>query len=134
MADRYTGRPDHIEDVLMELHTGHWWGWTDATNKIYGNLFVRKYADQSSANQACWVRWDDLEASKPTKTFLESELVKLQNAWDKLDYSRNRTNDYPDIHDQLDMLYWDKKNNTTTHTDAVEEVKTKWPKDNSGPV
>jgi hypothetical protein len=36
--------------------------------------------------------------------------------------------------DQLDMIYKDKKNSTTTHADAVEVVKTKWPKDNSGPV
>ena len=28
----------------------------------------------------------------------------------------------------------DAKNSTTTHADAVEAVKTKWPKDNSGPV
>ena len=28
----------------------------------------------------------------------------------------------------------DTKNSTTTHADAVEAVKTKWPKDNTGPV
>ena len=32
------------------------------------------------------------------------------------------------------MSYKDNKNSTTTHADAVEAVKTKWPKDNSGPV
>jgi hypothetical protein len=34
----------------------------------------------------------------------------------------------------MDMIYKDNKNSTTTHADAVEAVKTKWPKDNSGPV
>ena len=31
------------------------------------------------------------------------------------------------------MIYHDMKNSTTTHADAVEKVKDKWPKDNSGP-
>ena len=47
-------------------------------------------------------------------------------------YQRNRR--YPSIGDQLDMIYKDNLNSTTTHKDAVEAVKTKWPKDNSGPV
>ena len=50
------------------------------------------------------------------------------------DYSRNRANDYPIIGDQLDMIYKDTKNSTTTHAAAVEAVKTKWPKNNTGPV
>ena len=49
-------------------------------------------------------------------------------------YARNRADDYPSTGDQLDMMYKDTKNSTTTHADAVEAVKTKWPKDNSGPV
>jgi len=49
-------------------------------------------------------------------------------------YISKRTNEYPTISDQLDMIYKDNKNSTTTHADAVEAVKTKWPKDNSGPV
>ena len=54
--------------------------------------------------------------------------------WATQDYARNRESDYPSIGDQLDMMYKDTKNSTTTHADAVEAVKTKWPKDNSGPV
>ena len=41
---------------------------------------------------------------------------------------------YPSNGDQWDMIYKDNLNSTTTHKDAVEAVKTKWPKDNSGPV
>ena len=48
-------------------------------------------------------------------------------------YIQNRRNDYPSSGDQWDMIYKDNKNGTTTHADAVEAVKTKWPKDNSGP-
>jgi hypothetical protein len=32
------------------------------------------------------------------------------------------------------MIYKDMLNSTTTHKDAVEAVKTKWPKNNTGPV
>ena len=49
-------------------------------------------------------------------------------------YEFKRMQEYPPIGDQLDMIYKDMKNSTTTHADAVEAVKTKWPKDNSGPV
>ena len=38
------------------------------------------------------------------------------------------------VQTQMDMMYKDTKNSTTTHAAAVEAVKTKWPKDNSGPV
>ena len=32
------GRPNHLEDFLMNLHTGQWFGWTDPKNKVYANL------------------------------------------------------------------------------------------------
>ena len=33
-----TGRPDHIEDAIIRIHTGSWFYWTDSKNKIYANL------------------------------------------------------------------------------------------------
>ena len=33
-------RPDHIEDVLIRLNTGQWFGWSDSSNKVYANLTV----------------------------------------------------------------------------------------------
>ena len=38
--DRITGRPDHIEDYLMRVREGQWFGWSDSKNKIYANLIV----------------------------------------------------------------------------------------------
>ena len=32
-----TGRPNHIEEDLITLHTGKWFGWSDAKNKVYAN-------------------------------------------------------------------------------------------------
>ena len=34
------GRPDHIEDYLVSLHTGQWFGWSDSKNKVYANLII----------------------------------------------------------------------------------------------
>ena len=42
--DRATGRPDHIEDYLITVRTGQWFGFNnlngDDTNKTYANLIV----------------------------------------------------------------------------------------------
>ena len=32
------GRPNHIEDYLVKLHTNQWFGWTNPKNKVYANL------------------------------------------------------------------------------------------------
>ena len=34
------GRPNHIEDYLVQLHTGQWFGWSDSKNKVYANLII----------------------------------------------------------------------------------------------
>lgn len=65
---------------------------------------------------------------------IEKEMKRLDDEWNSQAYSRNRKAEYPSTGDQMDMIYKDNKNGTTTHADAVEAVKTKWPKDNSGPV
>lgn len=71
----------------------------------------------------CWID----KSQAPTWATINSAM-KIEQ------YQTDRRNDYPSIGDQLDMIYKDNKNGTTTHKDAVEAVKTKWPKDNSGPV
>ena len=78
--------------------------------------------------------WHDLDQSKPTEEELNNEIARLQEEYDAQAYARNRVPEYPSTGDQLDMMYKDTKNSTTTHAAAVEAVKTKWPKDNSGPV
>ena len=113
------GRYDHIEDVLVRLHTdkGQWFGWSDSKNKVYANLILH-----------------DDSITKPTEKELTDALAKQQSDFDAQEYARKREAEYPSTGDQLDMMYKDTKNSTTTHADAVEAVKTKWPKDNSGPV
>ena len=125
------GRFDHIEDVLVRLHTGQWFSWSDSRNKVYANLIILDPEDQNSANKAFHGTWS---TEKPTEKSLTDALAKQQSDFDAQAYARNRVAEYPSQGDQNDMIYKDTKNSTTTHADAVEAVKTKWPKDNSGPV
>jgi len=65
---------------------------------------------------------------------IATEVARLQAQYDTQEYARNRALEYPSNGDQWDMIYKDNLNSTTTHKDAVEAVKTKWPKNNTGPV
>jgi hypothetical protein len=74
------------------------------------------------------------DQTPPTESEIITETSRLEEEYDAQAYARNRAADYPSNGDQWDMIYKDNLNSTTTHKDAVEAVKTKWPKDNSGPV
>ena len=65
----------------------------------------------------------------PTEAEIDTELKRLQAEYDANQYQRDRQAEYPSIGDQLDMIYKDMKNSTTTHAEAVEAVKTKFPKE-----
>ena len=48
-----TGRPDHIEDYLVDLHTGGWFGWSNPKNKVYANLIIHDYSKDKPTEQEC---------------------------------------------------------------------------------
>ena len=58
-------RPNHIEDYLVSLHTGQWFGWSDAKNKVYANLIIL-----------------DDSKSKPSESDCTSGLATLQSDFD----------------------------------------------------
>ena len=80
------------------------------------------------------LEWNSPDIVQPSEADLQTEMDRLEAEYDAQEYARNRAAAYPSNGDQWDMIYKDDKNGTTTHADAVEAVKTKWPKDNSGPV
>lgn len=43
-------------------------------------------------------------------------------------YKDQRRAEYPSIAEQLDMIYWDHVNGTTTWQDSIAAIKTKYPK------
>ena len=46
-------RPNHIEDYLVQLHTGQWFGWSDAKNKVYANLIIHDDSKSKPTEQEC---------------------------------------------------------------------------------
>jgi|TARA_R110000765_G_scaffold343243_1_gene433292 hypothetical protein len=46
-----------------------------------------------------------------------------------LTYSQKREQEYPHYRDQLDMMYKDQLNGTTTWKDKITEIKDKYPKE-----
>ena len=87
--DFKTGRPNHIEDYLVTVRVGQWFGWSDASNKIYANLIVHD------------------GGSKPTESDCTAGLAALQAAWDleNNSYKSKRRDEYPSVVDQLDLIY-----------------------------
>ena len=58
-------RPNHIEDYLVSLHTGQWFGWSDSKNKVYANLIIH-----------------DDSKSKPSESDCTSGLATMQSDFD----------------------------------------------------
>ena len=83
------GRADHIEDYLITVRTGQWFGWSDSKNKIYANLIVHD------------------GGSKPSESDCTNGLKALQDAWDleNNSYKSKRRDEYPSVVDQLDLIY-----------------------------
>ena len=82
-------RPTHIEDYLVTVRTGQWFGWSNPKQKIYENLIVHD------------------GGSKPTEADCTNGLKALQDAWDLEynSYKSKRRAEYPSIEDQLDKIY-----------------------------
>jgi hypothetical protein len=74
------------------------------------------------------LNWMDTENECPTEEEVMAEITRLQEEYDTLEYQRSRADEYPPLAEQLDMLYWDQVNGTTNWQDAIEAIKTKYPK------
>ena len=83
------GKPTHIEDYLITVRKGQWFGWSDSKNKVYANLVVHD------------------GGAKPSESDCTNGLKALQDAWDLENdsYKSKRKAEYPSIVDQLDDLY-----------------------------
>jgi len=110
-------RPTHIEDYLVTVRTGQWFGWSDSKNKIYANLVVLD------------------GGAKPSESDCTTGLSNLQTVWDLENdsYKSNRRAEYPQLAEQFDLLYKDIVAGTvTTNGDfakAIKAVKDKYTKE-----
>ena len=121
-----TGRPDHIEDFLIQLNDGQWFGWSDSRNKIYANLIIHpKIWDSSYRGDVHEEGLIDNPYSKPTEQECVDGLAQLQTDFDSKDYARNREEEYPRIVDQLDDIY---HNGIDGWKATIKVTKDKYPK------
>ena len=103
------------------------------------NIDVRSAVNSLVPNNASHIEnekitlWESAE-TQPTEAEIDAEVDRLEAEYDAQKYARERASAYPSTGDQFDMMFKDNLNGTTTHKDAVEAIKTKWPKDNSGPL
>ena len=102
-------KPTHIEDYLVTVRTGQWFGWSDSSNKIYANLIVHD------------------GGTKPTEKECTDGLAALQSAWDLENdsYKSKRRAEYPSIVDQLDDIY---NNGIDAWKATIKVTKDKYPK------
>ena len=106
---RADGRADHIEDYLVTVRTGQWFGFSDPGNKIYENLIVHD------------------GSTKPTEKECTDGLAALQAAWDLENdsYKSKRRAEYPDYASQLDDIY---HNGIDGWKATIKAIKDKYPK------
>jgi hypothetical protein len=82
------------------------------------------------------IEWLDKVQAQPSQSEIDEEIVRLQAEHDSQEYARNRQAEYPEIGDQLDMLWhaidtgdWtDAKVKTTEFYTALKAVKDANPK------
>ena len=102
------GKFDHIEDVLIDLHEGQWFGWSDHTNKVYANLVIH-----------------NSDYDKPSELSLTNALTTQQSSFNAQEYSRNREAEYPSYATQLDEIY---HNGIDSWKAVIQVTKDKYPK------
>jgi len=103
-------RPIHIEDYLVTVRTGQWFGWSNSKDKVYANLIVH----------------DD--GAKPSEADCTKGLKAMQDAWDLENdsYKSKRQAEYPSIENQLDDLY---HNGIDGWKKTIKAIKDKHPKE-----
>ena len=103
-------RPTHIEDYLVNVRKGQWFGWSDSKNKVYANLVVHD------------------GGAKPSESDCTNGLKALQDAWDLENdsYKSKRKAEYPSIEDQLDDIY---HNGIDGWKATIKTTKDKYPKE-----
>ena len=102
-------RPAHIEDYLVTVRVGQWFGWSNSKNKVYANLIVHD------------------GGTKPTEKQCTDGLAALQAAWDLENdsYKSKRRAEYPKFEDQFDQIY---NEGIDAWKTSIKAIKDKYPK------
>ena len=74
------------------------------------------------------IEWLDKVQTQPSDSEINAEITRLQTEYNNKKYQRDRAAAYDPIKEQLDQLYWDKKNGTNKWVEAIDKVKSDNPK------
>ena len=96
-----------VFDALLSLKPGKQWTWH---GEEYSGLI-----------------WHESD-TPPTEAEIDAKFKSMLDDWEAKQYQRDRSISYPSIQDQLDMLYWDRKNGTKTWEESIDKVKADIPK------
>lgn len=76
------------------------------------------------------IEWSDKNAEDlPDRDSLErkiDEVMLRRRAWNS--YGPQRQSAYPSVQEQLDMLFWDQVNGTSSWKDTIQAIKNMYPK------
>jgi len=77
------GRPDNLEDFLITVRTGQWFGWSDSKNKVYANLIVHdggsKPTEQECTDGLAQLQTDHDDAKTKQETDKANANQKLKD-------------------------------------------------------
>ena len=74
------------------------------------------------------LKWLDSKQTEPTESEINAEIARLDTQYTNNKYQRDREAAYDTVRNQLDQLYWDKKNGTNKWVEAIDKVKSDNPK------
>ena len=95
-----------------------------ASHELYGNSSITPPSTDVYIN--------GILATSEQMTAITAKATELETEWNAKEYDRKRQTEYPNWRTQLEKIYDDGV--TKWKSEMVDPVKTKWPKDNSGPV
>ena len=105
-----------MDDVLIDLHLGAWWKYTDWDDRTYANLRVSEGFDYTL----------------PTEEELNTQVAQLQADYDSKAYARKRKAEYPSTKDFMEAYTEKEIGGDTTKWDAYvinyNKVRTENPK------
>jgi hypothetical protein len=77
------------------------------------------------------IQWLDDHQTQPLEEEIQVEMQRLQEKYDCIEYQRERIEEYPNIRELADALYWNSKGDPAKldeYYTKCEEVKLKYPK------
>ena len=118
------GRPDHINDILCQLHTNSWYEYTDNANQVYANL---RLADKIGVGG---VMVDNPVTELPSEEVLNAKLKESQDTFDAVnnDVLVARRREYPSIEECVHAIL---DNDLVALQEKRAAVKLKYPKEGS---